>query len=328
MTGVVFLLFTTTRLAGGHHKNLAERLAPLKRLRVWRFGLYYFLVFGGFVALAQWLIPYYVNAYAMSVAWAGFMASIFSLPSGVIRALGGWMSDRMGARSVMQWILAACLASSVMLIFPRMDIWSPGSGVMAQGAGTVASVGEDHILVSTDRGDIRYDLKPGSLQLTSQQELQDEGVLVLPRSVSWQEPLVEAGDNVEKRQLLARGVTHIFFQANVWIFTFFVFVIGIAMGIGKAAVYKHIPDYFPDDVAVVGGMVGVLGGLGGFFLPILFGYVLQFSGLWTTSWMILALLSLACLVWMNLVIRRLMRQHAPAVVQRIDTDLLGQDSSD
>ena len=45
-------------------------------------------------------------------------------------------------------------------------------------------------------------------------------------------------------------------------FTFLVFVLGIIWGIGKAAVYKHIPDYFPEEVGVVGGMVGVLGGLG------------------------------------------------------------------
>ena len=31
----------------------------------WRFGLYYFLVFGGFVALAQWLVLYYTNVYAV-----------------------------------------------------------------------------------------------------------------------------------------------------------------------------------------------------------------------------------------------------------------------
>ena len=57
-------------------KTLAQRLAPLKRVRVWRFGLYYFLVFGGFVALAQWLVPYYVNVYAMSLAMAGLLASV------------------------------------------------------------------------------------------------------------------------------------------------------------------------------------------------------------------------------------------------------------
>ncbi len=47
-------------------------------------------------------------------------------------------------------------------------------------------------------------------------------------------------------------------------FASLVFVLGCAMGVGKAAVYKHIPDYFPADVGSVGGLVGMLGGLGGF----------------------------------------------------------------
>ncbi|MCJ8274733.1 MAG: hypothetical protein MJK04_35700, partial [Psychrosphaera sp.] len=71
---------------------------------------------------------------------------------------------------------------------------------------------------------------------------------------SWQQAVVETGDDVARRQLIARGVTHIYFQANVWIFVVLVFVLGIAMGIGKAAVYKHIPDYFPEEVGVVGGI--------------------------------------------------------------------------
>jgi NNP family nitrate/nitrite transporter-like MFS transporter len=120
--------------------------------------------------------------------------------------------------------------------------------------------------------------------------------------------------------LLARGVTHIFFQANVWIFTLLVFAVGIAMGIGKAAVYRHIPDYFPKDVGVVGGMVGVIGGLGGFVCPIIFGYMLQFTGLWTTTWMFLFAVTLACVVWMLVVIRRLMQAEAPVALRHIETE--------
>ena len=92
------------------------------------------------------------------------------------------------------------------------------------------------------------------------------------------------------------------------------------MGIGKAAVYKHIPDYFPNDVGVVGGMVGVLGGLGGFFCPIIFGYLLQSTGLWTTCWMFFLGLTFVCLVWMHLVIRRLMQAEAPEALRHIEDD--------
>ena len=93
-TAVLFALTTRNRLpAGSAHKTMLQRLEPLKYVRVWRFGLYYFFVFGGFVGLAQWLVPYYVNAYGTTVALAGALAACNSLPSGVIRALGGWMSD-------------------------------------------------------------------------------------------------------------------------------------------------------------------------------------------------------------------------------------------
>lgn len=317
--GILFFLFTHTKLAAGaQKKTMRELLSPLKYARVWRFGLYYFLVFGGFVALAQWLIPYYVNAYGMTVVMAGLMASIFSLPSGVIRALGGWMSDVWGGRAVMQWVLGACILCFSLLIVPRMDIWSPGSGVLARGPGVVKEVGNDYVIVASPKlGDLNHSFKPSTGEAATETE-RAESVLVFPKSASWQEPVVQVGDTVAKRQLLARGVTHIFFQANVWIFTFLVFAAGIAMGIGKAAVYKLIPDYFPADVGVVGGMVGVLGGLGGFICPIIFGYLLRGTGLWITCWMFFLVLSIVCLVWLQIVINRLVRETAPSTVGRIE----------
>lgn len=323
VTAIVFYLLTHTKLAvGGVSKSFGQRMEPLKSMAVWRFGLYYFLVFGGFVALAQWLIPYYVNVYGMTVVMAGMMASIFSLPSGVIRALGGWMSDVWGARPVMHGVLLSCFVCCALLIVPRMDIWSPGSGVMARTAGTVQSVGDGEIVVSTALGELRYNYKPQAGE-TVPEDQRAAGVFVFPTSASWQEPAVEVGETVAKKQLLARGVTHIFFQANVWIFTGLVFIVGIAMGIGKAAVYRHIPDYFPNDVGVVGGMVGVLGGLGGFFCPIIFGYLLSWTGLWTTCWMFFFGLTAACLVWMLSLMRRRMRKEAPGVLRELESETFG-----
>ena len=316
--GIVFFATTTNRLPpGSATKTLRERLAPLMLVRVWRFGLYYFFVFGGFVALAQWLVPYYVNAYSMSVAMAGALAACNSLPSGVIRAVGGWMSDAWGARSVMYWVLGLSLTCCALLIVPQMDIRSPGSGIMASAAGKVASVSDTQIVVeSASRGTQTYQLKPKAGELVSEEE-RNKGLLVLPRSMSWQEPMVEVGKEVKKKELLARGVTHIFFQANVWIFTVLSLILGAVMGIGKAAVYKHIPDYFPQDVGVVGGIVGVLGGLGGFICPVIFGYLLRATGLWTTCWMFFFVLVLACLVWMHTVIIRMTRAEAPELSGRI-----------
>ena len=52
---------------------MAVMLQPLKDLRVWRFGLYYFLVFGCFVAFSQWLVPYVVNVYYLPLVTAGIL---------------------------------------------------------------------------------------------------------------------------------------------------------------------------------------------------------------------------------------------------------------
>ena len=310
---VVFWIFTfEKRSSAADGKSLMQRLAPLGRVRVWRFGLYYFFVFGGFVALAQWLIPYYVNVYELDLATAGLMAAIFTLPSGVIRALGGWMSDRYGARAVMYWVLGISAVCCFLLTVPRMDIQAPGQGVMAVRSGEITSVSPQEIVLG-DKSLPLVTVPAERITLSN-----DNDTLIWPHFEFWQEPVVEVGQAVQRKELLARGVTHIYFQANVWIFTGLVFVLGIAMGIGKAAVYKHIPDYFPDEVGVVGGIVGVMGGLGGFVCPILFGYMLQSTGVWTTNWMFFFVVTVICLVWMHLVIGRLMRAKAPEYLRDIE----------
>ncbi|TAK57772.1 MAG: MFS transporter [Bacteroidetes bacterium] len=309
---ILFFFFSyTKKIEHGQAMTLRQRLAPLKYARVWRFGLYYFIVFGGFVALAQWLIPYYVNAYSMSIATAGLMASIFSLPSGVIRALGGWLSDKYGARAIMYWVFGSCLVCFVFLFVPKMDIESPGQGVMADKGGIVTEVNATTIVA----GGKEYKLlsKPAD----AREEMQ-EGSLVLPTFTFWQEPAVKVGDEVVKKQLLAKGTTHIYFQANVWIFTILVFIVGIMMGIGKAAVYKFIPEYYPQDVGVVGGIVGVIGGLGGFVGPIIFGYLLKATGIWTTAWMFFFIVTLICHVWMYMTVRKLMRERVPTLSRQLE----------
>lgn len=308
--GVIFLLFTTNKKPLSSSKGWLEMLKPLKNIRVWRFGLYYFLVFGCFVAFSQWLVPYFVNAYYLPLVTAGLLASCFSFPSGVIRAVGGWMSDHWGARKVMYWVLGLSTFICLILVVPKMEIYSPGQGVMATRPGVVSEVSPNEIKV----GDMRYPI----IQKKDRPVFNNDQILIFPTKQAWQEPVVSVGQKVSRRELLAKGTTKIYFQANVWIFAFLVFVLGTVWGIGKAAVYRHIPDYFPEEVGVVGGMVGVLGGLGGFFCPILFGYLLKGTGLWTSCWALMFLLSLACLWWMHVVIVRMMHARHPESVRQIE----------
>jgi NNP family nitrate/nitrite transporter-like MFS transporter len=308
--GIVFFIFTENKKPATHARTIAHMLTPLRNVRVWRFGLYYFLVFGCFVAFSQWLVPYFVNVYQFPLVTAGICAALFSFPSGVIRALGGWMSDHWGARKVMYWVLGASVLISLLLMVPKMEIYSPGRGVMAKAPGTVTSVTETDIVV----GERSYPIKKNGRAFDNL----DEQVLVFPTKSTWQEAAVKEGQIVEKKQLLAKGVTEIYFQANVWIFAVLVILLGSVWGIGKAAVYKHIPDYFPEEVGVVGGMVGVLGGLGGFFCPIIFGYLLEYTGLWTSCWMFMLLISVVCIVWMHRVIQQMTARKQPELMRQFD----------
>ena len=308
--GVIFFMFTNNKRPATHGRTVGRMLVPLKNVRVWRFGLYYFLVFGCFVAFSQWLVPYFVNVYQFPLVTAGICAALFSFPSGVIRALGGWMSDRWGARKIMYWVLGSSVLISFMLIVPKMEVYSPGKGVMAKSSGSVTSVTETEIVV----GGRTYAIEKNGHEF----ENVDDRVIVFPTRTSWQEAAVVEGQEVQKKQLLAKGVTKIYFQANVWIFAGLVILLGSIWGIGKAAVYKHIPDYFPEEVGVVGGMVGVLGGLGGFFCPIVFGYLLEYTGLWTSCWMFMFVISAGCLIWMHVVIQRMHARRQPDLARQFE----------
>ena len=308
--GVVFYAATTNKKPQSAVKTVAQQLEPLKDIRVWRFGLYYFLVFGCFVAFSQWLVPYFVNVYYLPLVMAGFLAALFSFPSGVIRALGGWMSDRFGGRKVMYWVLGLSLLISFLLIVPKMEITSPGKGVAADRDGVVTALSDTSVTI----GDRQYPIKARG----TQPAVSDDAILILPTKESWQESVVQVGQSVKRKELVAKGVTRIYFQANVWIFALLVMTLGVVWGIGKAAVYKHIPEYFPEQVGVVGGMVGVLGGLGGFVSPIIFGYLLDGTGLWTSSWMFMFFLSAVCLIWMHRVVQRMMHREQPALMKKLD----------
>jgi NNP family nitrate/nitrite transporter-like MFS transporter len=302
---ILFFLFTQNKKPASSTRTLKTMLRPLKNIRVWRFGLYYFLVFGCFVAFSQWLVSYFLNVYYLPLVTAGLLAASFSLPAGLIRALGGWLSDRWGARSVIYKVLGASAVISALLIFPRMEIYSPGSGVMAAQGGTVTAVSDSEIVVDGRA----YSL----VRRTSEDTDYEAKALIFPTKEVWQEPMVEVGQKVAKKQLLAKGVTRIFFQANLWVFVVLVILIGLVWGVGSAAVFKFIPDYFPEEVGVVGGMVGVIGGLGGFFCPIIFGYLLKTTGLWTSCWMFILLLSVICLVWLHRVVQQIMEKNSPTV---------------
>ncbi len=291
--GIVFLFVTENKLTASSHKTLAQMMIPLKDLKVWKFGYWYFLVFGGFVAFSQWLIPYFVNVYYLPLVTAGLFAAAFSLPSGVIRAFGGWLSDVYGERKVTMWVLTVTIGITALLMVPKMDISSPGPGVVAKIPGTVIAISGNSVTV----GKTVYHFTPKK-ENAGDNIIDSKDMYILPVKQSWQSAIVKVGDKVKKKQLLIKGFTKISFQANVWIFALLVIILGSTFGIGKASVYKYIPEHYPQDVGMVGGVVGVLGGLGGFIIPIILGYLLKFTGIWSSAWVFMFVVSLLALWWL------------------------------
>ncbi|PCI07423.1 MAG: hypothetical protein COB77_04720 [Gammaproteobacteria bacterium] len=118
---IVFWLFT---YEDPNHRRVSkvsfkDQLVLLRDPRIWKYCQYYSLVFGGFVGLSLWITKYYVNEYQLDLTTAALLASIFVLPSGIVRALGGWLSDRYGAYIVtwgVMWVSWVCL---FMLAYPQ-----------------------------------------------------------------------------------------------------------------------------------------------------------------------------------------------------------------
>ena len=202
--------------------SFAGQLKLLKDPRVLRYCQYYSVVFGGYVAMALWMTKYYIGEYGFDMQLAAFLAACFSLPGGVLRAIGGWASDRFGAYKTTWWVMWVCWVCFFILSYPQTNF-------------TVLTV---------------------------------DG----PRTF------------------------HI--GLNPWVFTALMFVVGVAMAVGKASVFKFISDEFSDNIGAVSGIVGLAGGLGGFILPILFGALVDLTGVRSSCFMLLygtVCVSLVCM---------------------------------
>jgi NNP family nitrate/nitrite transporter-like MFS transporter len=202
--------------------RLSDQLALLKDPKVLKYCQYYSIVFGGYVALSLWMVEYYVGEYGLDIRTAALLAACFSLPGGVLRAIGGWLSDRHGAHGVTWWVLWASWICLFLLSYPQTDF-----------------------TVHTVNG---------------------------PRTF------------------------HI--GLNVWVFTLLLFVLGIAFAFGKASVFKYISDEYQHDIGTISGIVGLAGGLGGFVLPILFGALMDLTGVRSSAFMLLYGVVWVSLIWM------------------------------
>jgi len=238
IAAVLFLLFTKEdpdqlerAKSGRKGVPMRDQLAVLRNVQVWRFALYYFFVFGAFVALALWLPRYLMGVYHLDVKTAGMLAAFYSVPASLFRIYGGKLSDRYGARSVLYVTFGISVLCTFMLSYPPTTY-----------------------IIEGVRGPITFRTEMGLI------------------------PFLVA-----------------------------IFVLGFFMSLGKAAVFKHIPVYYPNHVGAVGGLVGMIGGLGGFVLPLAFGALNDLTGVWTSCFVLLFVLVSIALTWMHFAVRQMER---------------------
>ena len=225
ITAIIFWLLTSTDPA---HKSpqstsIKSQLVLLKDPRVLRYCQYYSVVFGGYVALSLWMTQYYIGEYGFNIKAAAFLAACFSLPGGVLRAVGGWISDKHGAYKTTWWVMWVCWVAFFLLSYP-----------------------DTSFTINTVQGEQTFRIALGPIT-----------------------------------------------------FTILMFVVGIAMAIGKASVFKFISDEFSENMGAVSGIVGLAGGLGGFVLPILFGILVDLTGIRSSSFMLLYGTVCISLIWMH-----------------------------
>lgn len=233
--GMIFVIVLFMMLAP-HYKHeqnsteptsLKQELSLLGHLNVWRFGLYYYFVFGSFLALLLWLPLYYVNVYQLSTQEALAWTLVFATSSSLVRAIGGWYSDMYGGRTVNWWVFWICLVCLFFLSYPPTTM----------------------VIHGVDRD------------------------------------------------------VNISININLTLFNVLIIIIGLAQGFGRASVYKIIHDYYPNHMGSVGGTVAMIGGLGGFTLPILFGLAVDMIGVYSASFMLLYGVVAFCMLAMYFAIR-------------------------
>lgn len=116
-----FFSYSNPHHVVGKSVSLREQLAVLNNPRVWKYCQFYSIVFGGYVALALWMVQYYVGEYGFDMKQAALLAACFSLPGGVLRAVGGWLSDKYGAHQVTWWVLWVSWVCLFLLSYPQTD---------------------------------------------------------------------------------------------------------------------------------------------------------------------------------------------------------------
>lgn len=223
---ILFWMFSASDPSHLVSSNISfkDQLKALKDPKVLRYCQYYSIVFGGYVGLSLWMVQYYVGEFGLEIRTAALLAACFSLPGGVLRAIGGWLSDKYGAHQVTWWVMWVSWICLFLLSYPQTDF-----------------------TIQTINGPQTY---------------------------------------------------HI--GLNIYAFTTLLAILGVAWAFGKASVFKYIGDDYPNNIGTISGIVGLAGGLGGFILPIMFGAILDITGIRSSAFMLMYGVVWVSLIWMYL----------------------------
>ena len=218
-----FFSYPEPKAVAAKQATLKEQLLLMKNPQVLKYSQLYSVVFGGYVGISLWMVSYYHEEYLFDIKDAALLAACFSLPGGVLRAFGGWLSDKYGAYKVTWMVMWVCWLAFFLLSYPQTQM-----------------------SISTVSGHL-----------------------------------------------------DMYIGLNATLFTILLFLVGVALAIGKASVFKFISDEFPEDMGTVSGVVGLAGGLGGFLLPIMFGALVDLTGVRSTSFMLMFGTVSISLIWMH-----------------------------
>ncbi|MGA2990374.1 MAG: MFS transporter [Candidatus Korobacteraceae bacterium] len=203
LSGWLVFFFIAARNApvAAKANSLRAFFQPLKERGSVVLSVYYFLTFGGFVAMAIYLPTFLTDVFRLTPADAGLRTAGFVALATIMRPIGGALADRIGGSELLRWVFPAIAVMAVLLAFPVMSAFTIGALGMAT-----------------------------------------------------------------------------------------------AIGLGNGAVFKLVPEYFPQAVGSVTGLIGAAGGLGGFFPPLLLGYVKHRTDSFSVGFILLGVFAVACLL--------------------------------
>ncbi len=92
------------------------------------------------------------------------------------------------------------------------------------------------------------------------------------------------------------------FLPTVRVMVLLLVVAMVCLGMGNGAVFQLVPQRFRTEIGIATGVVGAVGGVGGFFLPTFLGSVKQISGSFGPGLLTLALLAFGVLIVLRLLV--------------------------